>query len=234
MGCGVASPNHAVRRSRRRDGSGLALGRGLDAESQSWVQGLRSVGPEREAALGRLHTLLLRVARHEAHRRSGSLQLRGPEVDDLANQAADDALMAIAAKVDGFRGESRFTTWAYKFVMLEVSTKLARHFWRTSTVPMEQQDWDRLPDRLGAQPHKRAEWRELLAALRRAVREDLTDHQRTVFVAIALNGVPTDAVALQLSSNRNAIYKSLFDARRKLRASLAANGHLPHPASRRP
>lgn len=214
--------------------SALALGRALDAESRSWVQGLRSTAPERESALARLHGLLLRAARHEVHRRGESLQLRGPELEDLANQAADDALMAITMKVDGFRGESRFTTWAYKFVMFEVSTKLARHFWRTTTVPLEQEDWDRLPDRLGVQPHERAEWRELLAALRRAVEDDLTDHQRRVFVAIALNGVPMDAVALELGANRNAIYKALFDARRKLRASLAASGYLPQTALGRP
>jgi RNA polymerase sigma-70 factor, ECF subfamily len=212
----------------------LGPGRALDAESRSWVQGLRSVGSEREAVLARLHSLLLRVARHEVHRRSGSLQLRGPELDDLANQAADDALMAIAAKVDGFRGQSRFTTWAYKFVMWEVSTKIARHFWRATTVPMDQQDWDRLPDLLGVQPHERAEWHELLAALRQAVEEDLTDRQRKVFVAIALNNVPMDALALELATSRNAIYKTLFDTRHKLRASLAANGHLPYTASRRP
>jgi RNA polymerase sigma-70 factor (ECF subfamily) len=210
------------------------MGRALDAESRSWLQGLRAGGSEREATLARLHGLLLRVARHEAHRRSGSLRLRGPELDDLANQAADDALMAIVAKVDGFRGQSRFTTWAYKFVMFEVSTKLARHFWRTSTVPLEQQDWDRLPDLLGVQPHQHAEWHELLTALRRAVAEDLTDRQRRVFVAVVLNNLPMDVLALELASNRNAIYKMLFDARRKLRASLAANGYLPHTTSRRP
>jgi RNA polymerase sigma-70 factor, ECF subfamily len=227
-------PEHAVDSSGGWDVSGLAMGRALDAESRSWVQGLRTGGSEREAAVARLHGLLLRVARHELHRRSGSLRLRGPELDDLANQAADDALLAITTKVDGFRGESRFTTWAYKFVIFEVSTKLARHFWRTSTVALEQQDWDRLPDRLGVQPHQRAEWHELLAALRRAVEEDLTDRQRRVFVAVALNNVPMDVLALELASNRNAIYKTLFDARRKLRASLAANGYLPHTASRRP
>lgn len=161
-----------------------------------------------------MHALLLGVARHEVYRRGGPLQLRGPELEDLANQAADDALVALTAKVDGFRGESRFTTWAYKFVMFEVSTKLARHFWRTPTVPLDQEDWARLPDRLGVQPHERVEWHELLAALRRAVEEDLTDRQRRVFVAIALDGVPMDAVALELGANRNAIYKSLFDARR--------------------
>jgi RNA polymerase sigma-70 factor, ECF subfamily len=227
-------PEHAAGSSGGWDVSGLAMGRTLDAESRSWLQGLRAVGSEREATLARLHGLLLRVARHEAHRRSGSLQLRGPELDDLANQAADDALLAIAAKVDGFRGQSRFTTWAYKFVIFEVSTKLARHFWRTSTVPLDQQDWDRLPDQLGVQPHQHAEWHELLTALRRAVAEDLTDRQRKVFVAVALNNLPMDALALELASTRNAIYKTLFDARRKLRASLAANGYLPHTISRRP
>ena len=96
--------------------------------------------------------------------------------------------------------------------MFEVSTKLAGHFWRATTVPMDQQDWDRLPDLLGVQPHERAEWHELLAALRQAVEEDLTDRQRRVFVAIALNNVPMDVLALELGSNRNAIYKTLFDA----------------------
>src|SRR4029453_895935 len=132
----------------------LDMGGALDAESRLWVQGLRAGGSEREAVVARLHGLLLRVARHEAHRRSGSLRLRGPELDDLANQAADDALMAIATKVDGFRGQSRFTTWAYKFVMLEVSTRIARHFWRATTVPMDQQDWARLPDQLDVQHHQ--------------------------------------------------------------------------------
>jgi RNA polymerase sigma-70 factor (ECF subfamily) len=197
------------------------------------VQGLRSAGPEREATLARLHELLLRVARHELHRRSGSLQLRGPEFDDLANQAADDALIAISAKVDGFRGESRFTTWAYKFVMFEVSSKVARHFRRT-TVPLDHEEWERLPDRLSVQPDERAEWHDLFAALRRAVDEDLTNRQRRVFVATVFNAVPMDAVALELGSNRNAIYKTLFDARRKLRASLAANGYLSHTSSREP
>ncbi len=216
------------------DVSALAPGRGLDAESRSWVQGLSAGGPEREAALARLHGLLLRAARQEVLRRSWTLQLQGPELDDLANQAADDALMAITAKLDGFRGESRFTTWAYKFVMFDVSTKLARHVRRSATVPLDQQDWDRLPDRLGVQPHQRAEWRELLTALRQAITEDLTDRQRRVFVAVVLNGISMDAVALELGASRNAIYKVLFDARRKLRASLAADGHLPRSFLRQP
>jgi RNA polymerase sigma-70 factor (ECF subfamily) len=149
-------------------------------------------------------------------------------VEDLAYQAAADALMAITGKLGQFRGESRFTTWAYKFVIFEVSAKIGRHFWRRPDAPLDAEDWDRLPDRFGFEPARESEWRDLLAALRRAVDTELTARQRDVFTAIVLNDVPLDAVALRFGSNRNAVYKMMFDARRKLRAALAANGYLTH------
>jgi RNA polymerase sigma-70 factor, ECF subfamily len=176
---------------------------------------------------------LLRIAQREVRRRAQRLRITGPEVEDLAYQAAADALMAITGKLGQFRGESRFTTWAYKFVIFEVSVKIGRHFWRRPNVPLDAEDWDRLPDRFGFEPARASEWRDLLAALRRAVDTELTARQREVFVAIVLNDVPLDAVALRLGSNRNAIYKMMFDARRKLRATLAANGYLDHDDPRR-
>jgi len=198
-----------------------------DAESAEWLRRLADSGPQREAALARLHGLLVRIARAEVTRR-GRLAISGPELDDLAYQAAADALLAITSKLGQFRGESRFTTWACKFVILEVSAKLGRHFWRHPAVPLDAEDWDRLPGRFGFDPAQEAEWRDLLAAVRRAVDDELTPRQRQVFVAIVLNNIPLDALALELASNRNAIYKMLFDARRKLRAALAANGYLSH------
>jgi len=198
---------------------------GLDAVSLSWLQGLRATGSEHDACIARLHELLLRVAHHELLRRAGSLQLGDAERDDVAHQASDDALMAIKAKISTFRGESRFTTWAYRFVIFEVSTKLARHFWRRRPVALDHDAWRRLPDPLAVVPDERLEQRELFRALRRAIDEDLTELQRRVFVAIALHEVPMDAFARELGSNRNAVYKTLFDARRKLRASLAAAGY---------
>jgi RNA polymerase sigma-70 factor, ECF subfamily len=198
----------------------------LDADSSGWLRALGCAGPAREAALGRLHELLVRIARGEVARRGPRLGITGPELEDLAYQAAADALLAITSKLGQFRGESRFTTWAYKFVILEVSAKIGRHFWRRPAVPWDAEDWDRLPARFGFDPAHQAEWRELLAALRRAVDAELTARQRQVFVAIVLNGVPLDALTVQLASNRNAIYKTLFDARRKLRAALAANGYI--------
>ena len=198
---------------------------GLDDASQAWVDGLRATGSQHEACVVALHALLLRVARHEVARRAGSLQLRGPELDDIAQQATDDALMAIRAKVPDFRGESRFTTWAYRFVMLEVSTKMGRHFWRSHRAVMDDDAWERLPDTRAESPHQHSEQREVLAALRRAIDENLTPYQRRVFVAIALNEVPMDAFARELGASRNTVYKALFDARRKLKASLRSAGY---------
>jgi RNA polymerase sigma-70 factor (ECF subfamily) len=196
----------------------------LDPESAEWIRALEGTQAEREATRLRLHAMLLRIARHEVRRRSGHLQIAGPELDDVAHQAAADAMVAIIAKAGRFRGESRFTTWAYKFVIFEVSTKIGRHFWRNRTVAMDDEDWSRLPDRFGLDPAHEAEWRDLVTALHEAVDDDLTDRQRQVFVAIVLNGASLDALVAELGSNRNAIYKMLFDARRKLRAALVAKG----------
>jgi RNA polymerase sigma-70 factor (ECF subfamily) len=205
----------------------------LDPDSAAWVRALTASGAEGEAALARLHELLLRIARRETHRRGSQLRITGPELDDLAYQAAADALLAITGKLGQFRGESRFTSWAYKFVIFEVSAKFGRHFWRNPGVPLDAEDWDRLPDRLGPQPAQESEWRELTGALRRAVEDELTPRQRQVFVAIVLHGVPLDAVVAELGSTRGAIYKTMFDARRKLRAVLTADGYLDDNSSRR-
>jgi RNA polymerase sigma-70 factor (ECF subfamily) len=204
----------------------------LDPESVGWVEGLRADGPLHDETVGRLHDLLLRVARSEMRRRSGQLPIAGPELDDLAHQAAADAVVAVTAKVAQFRGESRFTTWACKFAIFEVSTKIGRHFWQRPTAPMDAEDWDRLPDRLGLDPARVAEWHDVVAALRRAVDEDLTDHQRRIFSALVVNGIALDTLVAELASNRNAIYKTLFDARRKLRTALVTDGYLDDDVSR--
>jgi RNA polymerase sigma-70 factor (ECF subfamily) len=198
----------------------------LDPESAEWLRALAEAGSAREAALARLHGMLVRIAEGEVRRRGPRLRVSGPELEDLAYQAAADALVAITGKLGQFRGECRFITWAFKFVILEVSAKIGRHFWRHPGVPFDAEDWDRLPDRFGFDPAREAEWRDLLSALRRAVDQELTARQRAVFVAIVLNNVPLDTLVIELASNRNAIYKTLFDARRKLRAALVANGYI--------
>ena len=165
----------------------------------------------------------------EPARLSASTPVTGPELDDVAHQAADDAMLAILAKLGDFRGESRFTTWAYRFVILEVSNKLGRHYWRNPPVPLDAGQWERLPGRLGIDPQQHAESAALLAEVRRAVEDELTGHQRRVFVAIVVDGIPLDALAVRLGLERNAVYKVMFDARRKIRRALVANGYLKAP-----
>jgi RNA polymerase sigma-70 factor, ECF subfamily len=202
-----------------------ATGERHDEESRQWVEQLRAGHPRHDQAVSRLHALLLRVALHELSRRRAQLgSIAGVEFEDLAQQAADDALMSIMKRLEDFRGLSRFTTWAYKFAVFEVSSKVARHAWRRHAPSAEELIWERLPDRLSPRPGDRLEQREQLEALSDAI-GSLTARQREVFVAIALNDVPIDVLALQLGSNRNAIYKNLFDARRSLRESLARAGH---------
>jgi RNA polymerase sigma-70 factor, ECF subfamily len=207
---------------------------GLDAESAAWVAGLLPGSPHRDDVVARLHDLLLRVAHSEVRRRGRQLAVSGPELDDLAHQAAADAVVAVVRKVAQFRGESRFTTWACKFAIFEVSTKIGRHFWQRPTAAIDDADWDRLPDRFGLDPAAEAEWRDVVTALRRAIEAELTDHQRRIFVALVMNGVPLDALVVDLGSNRNAIYKALFDARRKLRAALVTQGYIEDDLSRQP
>jgi len=199
----------------------------LDDASSEWICALNGTGAVREGALARLHAMLVRGAVRELRRREAGTWISGLELDDLAHQAADDAMLAILGKLGTFRGESRFTTWAYRFVVLEVSGKLGRHYWRRHPAErLEAEEWARLPDRLGAGPGEDAEQAELVKAVRQAVEETLTEHQRRLFVAVVLNEVPLDALVARLGTNRNAIYKAVFDARRKIRGFLVANGYL--------
>ena len=224
----------AVRRLRRQ--SRAAIGavaesdssrrRQLDPDSRAWLDGLTGAGEPRERKLAQLHDLMQRAARHELARRGHWANGPGSkDREELVEEIAGDALLLVVNKLGTYRGESRFTTWAYAFAMNVTSAKLARQAARPVPLTMEDHDWDRLPDRLSVDPQRSAEVREILGALRSAVEQKLTEHQRRVFVAVALNEVAIDELAEQLGANRNAIYKTLFDARRKLLVHLEATGY---------
>ena len=191
-----------------------------DEESRRWLEELRAEGATKDAAVARLHAVLLRAARFEVARRRPTLpHLRGDELDDIALEAADDALMSVLRRLDDFRGASRFTTWVYKFALLEAAVKLRKRAWQGREVPLEPEAWS-LFSSAGLTPELEAEQSELLTTLQRAIADVLTPHQRRVLVALALNGVPIDVLADRLGTNRGALYKTLHDARRKLRRHL--------------
>ena len=197
---------------------------GPDSESRAWVAGLRAEGPRREEFSRRLHDLLLRASRFELNRRRGAHpHLRGGDLDDLAHQAANDALFAILGKLDTYRGDSRFTTWAYKFALLEAAVKIRRRAWQGREVPIEPERWSVIAGR-GGSPASEAESNELLASISSAIESELSPHQREVLVAVALNDVPIDVLAERLNTTRGALYKTIHDARKKLRAHLADQG----------
>jgi RNA polymerase sigma-70 factor, ECF subfamily len=189
-------------------------------DSRAWLAALRSDGAVRDQAVRSLHEMLLRAARFEVGRRRAALShVRGEELDDIANQAADDALMAVLAKLDTYRGASRFTTWAYKFAILEAGVRLRRRAWQHREVVLEPDTWSALSDRR-ASAHDQLEQTQLLQRLAVAIDGVLTPHQRAVFVALALNEVPIDVLAERMATNRGALYKTLHDARRRLRSEL--------------
>ena len=204
-----------------------ALAPTLDEESRTWLRELRAGGPTEDAAVARLHALLLRAARFEVARRRPSLpHVRGDELEDVATEAADDALMSVLRRLDDFRGASRFTTWVYKFALLEAAVKLRKRAWQGREVPLEPETWG-LFSSAGLEPDAEAEQTELLSTLQSAINDVLTPHQRRVLIACALNGVPIDVLAERLETTRGALYKTLHDARRKLRDHLNERGLAP-------
>jgi RNA polymerase sigma-70 factor (ECF subfamily) len=196
----------------------------LDADSQEWLRCLRADGTTRDDAVARLHALLLRAARFEVTRRRASLpDLRGDELDDIATEAADDALLSVLRRLDDFAGASRFTTWVYKFALLEAAVKLRKRAWQGREIPLEPETWDVFSSS-GLEPSAAAEQSELLATVQAAIANALTPHQRRVLVALAVNGVPIDVLAERLNTSRGALYKTLHDARQKLRKHLKERG----------
>lgn len=203
-----------------------------DRSSAEWLVGLSARrGQSYRVAVEELHAMLLKIARHEINRRSAPPV--GVEFDDMAHQAAADALLAILAKLGTYRGESRFTTWVYKFVVFEVLNKLKR--WRVHNralaLDVHAEQWQALSVGFAAEPSHHVEARDAIAAVRRAIWVVLTERQRQLFIGAVIDGDPLDVLAARLGISRNAVYKAVFDARRKIRAFLVANGHLVAEAS---
>jgi RNA polymerase sigma-70 factor (ECF subfamily) len=191
---------------------------------EEWLADLTDDGLAGEAALGRLRQLLLRSTRHQVWRLRDLLPGAGAgELEDLAQQAANDALVAVLRRLDTFEGRSRFTTWVWKFGVLQAGVAVRRQAWRHREVA--------LPDTLefvdgSPSPEAHSEATQLVRAVEAAIRDQLTPHQRRVVLALLVDEVPIDVLADRLGTNRNALYKTLHDARRRLRAALRDSGLL--------
>ena len=197
--------------------------RRLDERSRAWLEALHSVDLRREEAIERLHALLLREARFDIRRRAASFSHpSGRDLDDLAVQAADDSVVAILAKLDQFRGEGLFTTWARRFVQREAPAKLRRRRGPAREVPRDEGFEHAHMWAVGDEsPYERSVANETARTLATLIADDLTPHQREVLLALTIEGVPTEDLARRLDTTSGALYKTLHDARRKLKADLA-------------
>lgn len=197
---------------------------GLDPESQAWIDSLSAPGPAHTAAIRALYALLLKAAHFEMNRRHAAVShLSDDQTDDLAHQSADDALGAVLRRLDEFRGGSRFTTWAYKFALVEAAVKVRRLAWRTRAIPLAPGGWTlNIGDR--STPQADPGTNELLAGLQHAIQSDLSPRQREVLVATAVYEVPIDVLAQRLGTTRAALYETVHDARRNIRNALEARG----------
>ena len=206
-----------------RPGSTIARGE-HGTEDRAWLEALRGTGPEREQAAERLHALLLRAARFELARRRAMLnEIRGESLDDLAVQSADDALNAILTKLDQYRFESRFTTWAYKFAIFEAAVRTRRRAWQERELPVEPDAWNAFAS-ARFDPEETVATVDRLRLVVEAIRTQLSPHQREVLTELVLADVPIDVLAERLNTTRGALYKTLHDARQKLRRAVEVNG----------
>lgn len=193
------------------------------ADDYDWVGGLTATGAARDDAIRRLHELMLRAARFKLSRMGEALRLGRARADEIVQSSADEAVVAILARLSSFEGRSRFTTWAYKFAILGTATAVRRELWSHTDV-----DLSSVPEpasQLG-DPLAHIEAAALADALRRCIDECLTPHQQRILIAIVVEGIPIDVIADRLHTTRNTVYKALHDARRRLREALIAQGYI--------
>ena len=200
--------------------------------NQQWLEELNTSGAPQEAAIADLRDLLLRAALYYFSRNRGDFQ--GFDQDDIRQRAEDcaqDALLAVLEHLADFRGDSKFTTWAYKFAINIAMVTARRERWKgVSLDALASSDEHHFSELIfedksaAAAPEQSAVQAEIRKLIEEVIKHDLTDNQRRVLVWMVFHEVPMDEVARHLNTNRNAIYKMLHDARRKLKTGLQARG----------
>lgn len=191
--------------------------------ADEWVERLSMSGPVRDEAIRALHTLMIRAARHQVARMPEATSLGSVVHDEIINSAADEATIAVLGRLDSFEGRSRFTTWAYKFGILQAGVHVRRTRWRGREVQLRQ-IVEPVESHVRS-PEAHVEGGDVASAVSRAMATCLTPHQHKVAVALLVDEVPIDVLSERLGTTRNALYKTLHDVRKRLRVELIAQGH---------
>jgi RNA polymerase sigma-70 factor (ECF subfamily) len=193
-----------------------------ERNNQEWINHLSHPGPERDDALEDLRTILVRGLGYAL---SKYRNVTEADVEDFVQ----DAILKILDALDTFRGESRFTTWAQKIAVHVAFTELRRRRWRDVSLDEMTQtaDGDLIPKSWvdpSANTEQQAIQHDIIETMRQVIEEELTDRQRQALIAVRINGVPLAEVARRMGTNRNALYKLLFDARKRLQARMLSKG----------
>lgn len=190
-----------------------------------WIRALTSAGPDRDEAIARLHALMVRAARHQVARMAQAASLGSARRDEIVQSTADEATVAVLARLQDFEGRSRFTTWAYKFAILQAGVQVRREAWRDREIDLEPAEYSLASAE--PTPADVVEGSDLARAVRAGIDRALTAHQRTVMVALLARDVPIDVLAERMGTSRGALYKTMHEGRKRLRAYLIASGFGP-------
>ena len=198
--------------------------------NEEWCYALQTQGEEQAIAIADLREFLLHASRYSVSRSLGGLtSISDYEVQQLAEDSAQEALLAILNHLSEFRSDSKFTTWAYKFA-INFSLMAARHErWKGVSLDRLIDEVD-LPDSPildsgpSDDPALQAQQSEIWAMLKEVIETELTKRQQQVLKAMVFDEIPLDEIAQHFESNRNAIYKLMHDARQKLKARLEMRG----------
>jgi RNA polymerase sigma-70 factor (ECF subfamily) len=195
--------------------------------NDQWLQDLDEPGPRQDQALTDLRQILVRGLGYAMAKYS---KVTESDLQDFAQ----DALLKVLAGLKTFRGQSRFTTWAQKIAVHTAFTELRRRRWRdvsleAVTGPPEGKDAKPLfiPSALvdpSTSTEQHAMQSEILDVMRGVIEHELTDKQRQAMVAVRFQGMPIEEVAQRMDTNPNALYKLLFDARKRLKERMLAKG----------
>jgi len=186
---------------------------------EEWITHLSGSGPDQEAAVSDLRDTLLRGLRR-------AFASRAFADDSLLEDAVQDSLLRILARLQQFEGRSRFLTWATSIAIRVAMTELRRRRWKDVSLDSLIADSDFTPDTTINEeygPDAQLAQKAILDKMHAVIQNELTDRQRTALLA-ELKGMPQDEIARQLGSNRNAVYKLTHDARKRLLLALRVAG----------
>jgi RNA polymerase sigma-70 factor, ECF subfamily len=204
----------------------------IDRTNEQWLADLTGDSDVQASAIEDLRERLQRgIFYYLSRERSDLSGLSNQEITQMAEDLAQDATLRVMENLDSFRGDSRFTTWATKIAVRVAISDLRRARYKDFSLDDLTADGDFLPASAAnvnssplPNPEDATERSDVMVKISKALEDALTERQYQALSAVALQGVPLYIVAERMGTNRNALYKLLHDARRKLRSHLESQG----------